>query len=485
MTPATVVVSLYLIVLIGLGWWGRRQRTVGSLRDFYLAGSNLGFVVLLSTLYASQYSGNTFLGYTGQAYSTGFSWIFSVGMMMVVVLVYLLFAPRLHVLAHRHGFVTPADWARFRFDDRRVAQLISIVMAISLLNYLYAQFLAMGHMTVGMSGGRVPFWAGVVGLALIIGIYETLGGLRSVAWTDVVQGVLLFGGLLMVLVLVWPRAQSLTLITEQLMVSQPALVEVPPWQLCGRWASSLVLLGLGASMYPHAIQRIYAARDAATLRRSLRVMVCMPFVTTLVVFLIGILAHGLIPPQHGLAIDRVMPEVLAELSGRGALSEWGAVVVLTAALAAMMSTADSALLSLSAVLARDVLGQWRPMDEASIARAGKWFSWTIIGVLVVLAVQPPTTLWRLIEIKMEILIQVGPIFILGIRSRHLDSQTAWRALLTGVSLAALAFFAGIDRIGGIHAGTYACAVNLAICCWGVRKNRRLSAAAAGEIGAEV
>jgi Na+/proline symporter len=469
-----VLAALYLGALVVLGWLGFRARRSESLADFYLADGTLGFVVLLSTLYATQYSGNTFLGYPGQAYRVGFAWIMSVGMMMSVVVIYLLFAPRLHALAHRFSYVTPGDWVRHRFADRRLALLVSVVMALALLNYLYAQFIAMGHVVVGMSDGRLPFWAGVIGLAVIIGLYETLGGMRSVAWTDVLQGLLLFGGVLLVLFLVWPQAGSLDAISRQLLREQPALVRVPTWAECGNWISSVALLGFGAAVYPQAIQRIYAARDARALRRSLRVMVFIPLFTTFVVFLIGILAHGLLPPKTGLATDRVMPDVLAKLMERGTLARWGSVLVLTGGLAAIMSTADSALLSLSSILARDFIGERdRTLTDASLARAGKWLSWGIIVVLVLMALRPLTTLWRLIEIKMEVLIQVAPIFIFGIRSPHLHARAALLALSVGCLLSVGALFAGLRSIGGIHVGTLACAINAAICWAGIVRAKRL------------
>ena len=144
LSTTAIVATLYLSMLLFLGWRGHRHKAENSLSDFYLAGSNLGFLVLLSTLYASQYSGNTLLGYTGQAYRIGFSFIMSVGMMMSVVLVYLTFAPRLHRLAKQHGFITPADFVRQRYDDPLLAGMVSAIMAVALLNYLYAQFLAMG-----------------------------------------------------------------------------------------------------------------------------------------------------------------------------------------------------------------------------------------------------------------------------------------------------------------------------------------------------
>jgi len=212
------------------------------------------------------------------------------------------------------------------------------------------------------------------------------------------------------------------------------------------------------------------------LQRSLRVMVCMPLLTTSVAVLIGVLAHGLIEHRQGVDADRIMADILAMIAGHGRVGELVSAVVLTAALAAIMSTADSALLSLSSMVARDLLGEVRPdYSEAQLARAGKAASWFIIAAMVVMAVRPPTTLWHLIEIKMELLIQVAPVFILGVRYPDLDRHTALTALVVGTVLALLALAIGLQRIGGIHAGTYACAVNVAICGWGIRRNRLLAA----------
>ena len=60
-------IGIYLTSLIGIGWLGLRARRENSLRDFYLAGPGIGFVVLLLTLYATQYSGNTLFGFSGKA----------------------------------------------------------------------------------------------------------------------------------------------------------------------------------------------------------------------------------------------------------------------------------------------------------------------------------------------------------------------------------------------------------------------------------
>ena len=107
---AGFAVCVYLVILIAVGYITQRRNHHADLENFYLAGRNLGGFVLLLTLYATQYSGNTLLGYPGEAFQLGFAWVMSVGFMMAIIVVYLLFAPQLQRVAKRKHFVTPGDW---------------------------------------------------------------------------------------------------------------------------------------------------------------------------------------------------------------------------------------------------------------------------------------------------------------------------------------------------------------------------------------
>ena len=107
---AWLFIAAYLLSLIGVGFVARNFRRADTLSDFYLAGRGFGFFVLVMTLFATQYSGNTFFGFTGATYRIGFPWIMSMHFMTAIVIVYLTFAPRLHALSAQHGFVTPPDF---------------------------------------------------------------------------------------------------------------------------------------------------------------------------------------------------------------------------------------------------------------------------------------------------------------------------------------------------------------------------------------
>ena len=294
---ALAIIALYLVSMIGVGWLGRLRRQSDSMVDFYLAGRSMGFAVLLLTLYATQYSGNTMFGYTGKSYRIGFQWTVSILFMFSIIVGYLLFAPRLVAVARKASFITPGDYIRHRFRSPVLTLLATIIMIYALGNYTLAQLKAMGAAVEGITDGQVPAAYGIVALAVIMVSYETLGGMRSVAWTDVIQGVVLLIGFSILLFIVPDLGGGLTRVVETLSVSEPAMVTVPTLETCNTWISFALLLGCGAAIYPQAIQRLYASRNVRVLKRSLAVMAFMPLTTTLIALLCGL--PGRDPRQRG------------------------------------------------------------------------------------------------------------------------------------------------------------------------------------------
>ena len=147
-------------------------------------------------------------------------------------------------------------------------------------------------------------------LTLVVLVYETVGGMRAVAWTDTVQGVMLAGGLIGLLLAASPTPTHLAEVTTWISVEAPEKVAPPGWAVVRNWFSTLALIGFSGAVYPQAIQRIYAARDAAALKRSFSVMVFLPLVTTGSIFLIGILAIEQLAEYGPIEADQVLPLLL-------------------------------------------------------------------------------------------------------------------------------------------------------------------------------
>ena len=217
----TIALVVYMLVLAGVAEVARRARGDGSPSDHFLAGRDLGVLVLFLTLYATAYSGNSLLGYPGRAYRSGFSFIMATGFMMAIIVVFHALVPKLRAVAVAEHFVTPGDWLRHRFPATAGGTLpgalriaVGVLMTVALVNFLVAQLKAMGHVTAQVTGGTIPFEAGVVGLALVVLFYETLGGMRAVAWTDAAQGILMLLGLATLLAWILGEAGGLEAVSR-------------------------------------------------------------------------------------------------------------------------------------------------------------------------------------------------------------------------------------------------------------------------------
>ena len=481
---AWAFIALYLGSLLLVGWWGYRARREDSLKDFYLAGSGFGFFVLVLTLYATQYSGNTLFGFTGKTYRIGYAWTMSVHFMTAVIVFYLLLAPKLQARARVRGFITPADYLQDRFAYAPLSVLASVVMIVALSNYLLAQLMAMGRAVEGLSAGTVVhlgheaflvlpadvyIWA-VVALALIMVVYETLGGLRAVAWTDVLQGVVLMLGFVILTVLVFvyfggPETSALKILAQE---GGAEKLQPPGWAMSREWVSYIFVVGIGAALYPQAIQRLYAARSPAVLRRSLQVMAFLPLTATLIAVFIGITALAHFPGLEGAEADRVLAVVFRDLQSQGGVGYWLVVVLFSAVLAAIMSTADSALLSISSMFSSDLYRRAVPgAGESSLTMVGKVSSWVLIVILVVLAIRlRDTTLLKLLDRKFDLLVQLSPAFFIGLHWSGLRSRPVFTGLVAGLVIALGLAFGVSGKPWGIHAGLYGLPVNLVIAVGG-------------------
>jgi Na+/proline symporter len=303
-------------------------------------------------------------------------------------------------------------------------------------------------------------------------LYETIGGMRAVAWTDAAQAILMMFGLSALLGWLLLGAGGIESVTRQLYSVRPEAVRVPDARECANWFSTILLLGLASVVYPQAIQRVFAARSGQSLRRSLSMMSFMPLATTLVVTLIGIAAIARFEHLGALEADTVMPRLLNDWASTGAVGAGLAMLVFLGALAAIMSTADSVLLSMGSVVAQDLLGRSRV--EATTTALGKRIAAVVIVAAAVLALSPQLTLWRLIELKMELLIQCVPAFLLAIHWPGLRARPVFWGLVAGTALAVLAVVLGVKRVGGVHVGMIGLVLNVVVILIGSLRFRPLA-----------
>lgn len=452
----------YLTSMILVGVAGKLASKERSMKDFYLGGSGFGVTVLFLTMYATQYSGNSLIGFAGSAYRDGWFFLVAVTFMIAIVGGYLLYAPRLYPLAKKHGFITIGDYIQHRYNHQLLTYIIVAIGIFALSNYMLTNLKAIGYILETVTGGVVGFTGGIIAMAFIMVIYETLGGMRSVAWTDAIQGVLLLAGVLIIFAVVWTHYGSLASNTDLLMQLRADFFADPLPAQQIKWVSVLILIFFGISVYPQAIQRIYAAKNEPTLKRSLQLMIIMPFLTTLPLIAIAVIGAAHFPGLDKLESEQIVLVMLSEISDIAGMQ-----IVLTlfvaAAIAAIMSTVDSALLAIASLFTQDIYHRRRPdASQRELTYVGKAFSWGMMAFMVYLAISLPSTIWWLIQIKLEILCQIAPAIMLGVWFKQLNSKMILAGLLAGTAFTLLFLLTSLpSKPFGIHAGVLGLMLNFA------------------------
>ena len=464
LSPAgTWFLIAYLASLILIGFAGKFASKEETLKDFYLGGQGFGVGVLFLTMYATQYSGNSLIGFAGSAYRNGWFFLVGVTFMIAIVAGYLLYAPKLYPLSKKHGFITVGDYINFRYDSQFLTYLVVAISIFALSNYMLTNLKAIGYVLEYVTGGGIGFTEGIIFMSVIMVIYETLGGMRSVAWTDAIQGVLLFVGVVIIFGVVSVHYGSLSDNATLFLQNQPDLFATVSLSNQITWVSVLILIFFGISVYPQAIQRIYSAKNETTLRRSLSLMTIMPLLTTLPLIVMALVGSAHFPDLDKAGSEQIILLMLSKLTHIEGMSVVITVFV-AAAVAAIMSTVDSAMLAIASLFTQDVYHKRNPQaSQKRLTYVGKIFSWFIMAFMVVLAINLPSTIWWLIQIKLEILVHIAPAIMLGVHFKKISHKSVLYGLLAGVSITLLLLLTPLpSKPFGFHAGVIGLAFNFLV-----------------------
>jgi len=454
----------FLMLAIGILTYLKNKGIHQSNKEFYLGGGKIGVVVLFFTFFATQYSGNTIVGYAPTAYRMGFFWLQSITFFILIVIGYLLFAPRLYVLSKKYNFITPSDFIEQRFKNKGVTILASLLMLYGLCNYLLEQIVAIGQGVSGLTGGTVPYQAAVLFFVTIMVIYGWLGGMRSVAYTDTMQGIALLFGVVILLIGSIIYFGGLGSATKYAAAVSPEKLGVPDFDGVVSWFSMLILVTIGAAIYPHAIQRIYAAGSEKSLKKSLTWMAWAPFITSGFVFIIGIIGIQAFPGLSEADSEQLVGMMANHIASQNGFFYWAMILLFGGIIAAIVSTADSVLLTLSSVISKDIYGRYinkNASDKKQIL-VGKITGVVLIVFLLIIAWYPPATLYRIFILKFELLIQVAPAFILGLYWKKMNSKAVFIGMAAGTVVASYMAFAGLKPFG-IASGLWGLFVNTILC----------------------
>ena len=160
--------------------------------DYFLAGRSLGPAVFLLSLFGTNMTAFTILGSAGHAFANGivtFSLMASASAFVIPLTLFFI-GTRMWALGKRHGFMTPVQMFRDRWECGHIGTVIFVVQAALLVPYIIIGVMGGGTALRGISGGLVPYWLGGAIVAIVVMSYVFFGGMRGTAWVNTFQTVL-------------------------------------------------------------------------------------------------------------------------------------------------------------------------------------------------------------------------------------------------------------------------------------------------------
>ncbi len=367
------IIIFYLLFVTALGFYlGSKHEDA---EDYFLAGRKLTWPIIGFSLFASNMSSNSLVGLAGAGYKDGFS-VYSYEWMAVVILI--IFAIFFLPFYLKNKVFTIPEYLEKRYSYIVRAYASGIAIILNILVDIAATLYA-GGLVIQLIFPGFVLWQIILGLAVIAGIYTVAGGLSSVMYTDAIQAVILiFGSTLITLYAYnavggWDAVYAITE-SSHFDVIKPIDDEAMPWPSL---FTGVLIIGFyfwGTNQY--ITQRTLASRS---LRQGQWGALFAGFLKLSILFIMifpGAFARVLYPDMT--EMDMVYPTMLFDLLPTGILG-----IVLAGLIAAMMSSLDSGLNSVSTLITMDFYKKIKP--EAS-SKDLMWIGRGITVVVMILAV---------------------------------------------------------------------------------------------------
>lgn len=436
-TQMLVVAAIFIIGFTAVGmYYYRRLKTFD---DYILGGRGLPMAVIAASLLATNNSTGNVMGIPGMAYGSGFGlvfWIVVFCAMAYIPLIWL--APLIRDTEAR----TLPDYIHKRYGTDRMRLIFTMWCTIRTVLTLGATFYAVSLILQTIFG--LPWGYGVIVAAVLTGIYTAVGGMWAVSVTDMIQWAIIIMGTAGLIPFLFRSVGSYSafVLSVPEAASLSNLIPALPMPM-------VVSLGLGGSLWvlaePALYQRMLGAKTSRAARNGTFMWVAIIFPWWLVMAAIGLYARadlpGIIPDQALLLLTAdVLPGILAS-------------VVFVAIMAAAMSSADSYLNVLSAMLISDVYMTRKPdLTDSQYLRLARIA--TLVLAVVGMAAAP---LYKAGILVMALFLQqifiaaAVPAVVFGLLwKRTTESAAFWGSAIAGGISVIWALVGGSAGIGGIQ-----------------------------------
>lgn len=340
-----LIIIVYFIFLLLMSLYIKRN--IKTYDDYNVASRTVSIFPLMLTFISTGVGGATLLGYMENGYVAGMGqqWI-HITMLSAVIVLAIFFLKRIRLLGEKHQMVTIGDYIALRYGEgARIPTVISYLFAYCAMTGM--QFVAIAsvlNLTIG-----VPMFSGVLIGWILLTIKTYFGGLKAVIWQDLVQGIILTIGIIVLFFVVMYDAGGWSEVSAKaIQQHQPEMLDVlhiTPNEIL----IYLLTLAFYQFIRQDVWQRIWAAKDLRTARTGYTTSMIIAVLLGAMVVLIGVYSHfGLdinikdTPMIFYNVIQDVFPFPLV-------------VAMILVLLAAVISSADSFFIAGASSIANDII----------------------------------------------------------------------------------------------------------------------------------
>lgn len=350
--PILSVISVigYIIICLAIGYYAY-TRTGMTVTEYFVAGRKLGSLIMVSTMVATYISAFLVTGIMGFFYAHGlvygpanYLWNVLAGIFIWV------FGSRIWLVGKAYGHITPGDMFGEYYESKFLKLVVALIGAIFILPHFFIQLMAAGYAFQAI--GKVPFAWGALIIVVVIVIYVWMGGMRGVAWTDALQGLVVFSLVTVFVIWILVKMGGWYPMFSKVAEMSPARM-TPPGPRGIFTFHGLVLplwfyYGVGAVFQPFLWMRLYAASSLKAIRNTAVFTSIFTFYASWVVTFLALGVMVLLPDLKGIQADQGLMLLSAKYV------PYLAVVLLLATAAAAFSTGDTIVFTASTIVTRDL-----------------------------------------------------------------------------------------------------------------------------------
>ena len=465
MNTELIVFIIYLLCMIGIGIFFFLRTRNGGEKEYFLGGRQMGPWVSALSAGASDMSAWVLMGLPTAIYAAGLGqiWI-PIGLALGYALSWIFEAPRLRAFSIvSDDAITIPQYLTRRFRSKSYALQVTcaVIFLVAYTIYAASSIKAAGKMFQTVIPNLDPSLAMYIAAGIIIA-YTFLGGFSAVCWTDFFQGLLMLGALLIAPIFA----------SNMLTVETSAITEETPkfFSVITSWQDIVSGLGWGLGYFgmPHIIIRFLSVRSQKAVRKS--AVIGISWTTLILIFaaLVGIFGRKMIGLDPAIEKDELVFITMVRRIFPSIVSG----ILLSAILAASMSTADSQLLSAASAFSSDV---YKPIVRGNKA-SNREMLWTgrmvvlIIAVIALVIASNPGagTIMKLVSNAWGVFgAAFGPVILLSLFWKRLNFAGALSGIIVGaaVDIAWLIFLSGTglyEIVPGFICGTVA-ALAVSLC----------------------